>query len=115
MKYRKIPELDWLKDIAYEYTGLAEAKKVDDLYRYLLWSRRYQLVEPQDPLRKMYFGLMLKYCRRLYPGTTPYEQQEIRNAEKMFKAMKSVASIALVDERNPKLEQSISSKKRSLK
>ena len=97
--FKKVPELDWVKDLAESMEADGEensndvtvevARKMDTLYRYLLWMRRASLTSPQSPEHKVADGLCVKYHRRLYGiPMTDFEKKYVAEAEAGFKKMK---------------------------
>ena len=80
----KIPELDWLKDLAtaLKETGSPDAEKMELLYKYMLWSRRYAL-SPDEKVRRVCYGFVIKYHRPLWDmeNEHPTELNWIAEAE----------------------------------
>ncbi len=97
--FRKIPELDWLKELADDMEDDGEensndvtvetARKIDTAYRYLLWLRRANLATPQTDEHTVAMGLSTKYNRRLYGmPINDYEKRYIDEAEALFKKLR---------------------------
>lgn len=103
--FTKVPAIDWLKELAKGIEKLAaldvrepmvsdyiedvDAKKLMILYKYLLWSFRYQRSDPQSDEHKVALGLLTKYHRKLYDiPPSPFERTKlIPEAEALRKKM----------------------------
>jgi len=74
--YPPLPELDWLKDLSqgilnneiwigedYQYR---DGERLWNLYKYILWSRRYNLSERNSKERLVAYGFVVKYHGLVY-------------------------------------------------
>jgi hypothetical protein len=97
--FKKIPELGWLKELTdllgtteLELTSHLYRERMQDLYRYLIWSQRFRLTTMQTDEGRVANGMMTKYYRRLFPMTlsqsmTDYEKKFIAESEALRKKM----------------------------
>lgn len=97
--FKDIPELDWLKELTeqlgtteLELTSHQYKQRMQDLYRYLLWSQRYRLGNTGSPMGRVCNGMLTKYYRRLFPisqsqSMTDFENKFIAEAEVARKLM----------------------------
>lgn len=86
LKFPKVVGLEWFEP-AIEDAVEAIAEKLQYTYKYLLWSRRYQLVErgPSSPEGEVAYGMLLKYHRQMMGmDIPPHEQALIDKAEQML-------------------------------
>lgn len=96
--YPKVPELDWLRELV---DGVADdlilgqgdnADRLMDLYKYILWSRRYALTDPNSDEHLVAFGFVVKYHARVFEvPVTPEKQKSIDIAETQYKRLKREA------------------------
>jgi hypothetical protein len=65
--FQPVPEMDWLKDhlVALKSSNDPIANKLELLYKYIIWSRRYALGSDERHRRTAY-GLIIKYHRPLW-------------------------------------------------
>jgi len=89
--YPKVPELDWLKDLAVQAgeEGSADADKLWYAYKYLYWSMRYARTPATRPEHTVCVGFITKFHRLLYGiPITAAEQSQIDRAEAAYKGRK---------------------------
>jgi hypothetical protein len=95
-------ELDFLKKLADEKTHKGDLEKsrenydrvkplwnagvrLQNAYRYLLWSYRYAHVDGKSIEHQVCYGFVVKYHRRLYNlEYSPGEKQLVERAEKLY-------------------------------
>jgi hypothetical protein len=95
LKFDKIPELDWLKTHVEELVQMETefsvpnlVERMEALYKYLLWSRRYQLLHPQykrDEYDVAHSMLMLNHRIMMGMDIPDHEQALIDKAQTMLK------------------------------
>lgn len=87
LRFPKVPELDFLKEIAEDITNPFDGERILNIYRYLVWSRRYQLVHAMSPEHRVAYGFLLKYHRLMMNmDIPPHEQALIDEAREALAA-----------------------------
>lgn len=93
--FLKVPSLDWMReavqllrdgaplletaDQADECLGASD--RLDQVYRYLLWSHRYKVAEQDSDIAKVCLGMLTKYHRKVYGlPLSAFEQKMIKEA-----------------------------------
>lgn len=91
--YPAVPELKWLRDMADQFLGRLDiaheqGETMMNLYKYLLWSRRYQLIPSGFDRQgsQIAYGFLTKYHRLVYGlPVSRSEQEDIDRAHKQHK------------------------------
>lgn len=81
-------ELAWIKDLS-TYRNPETKRKVTWLYRYLLWSYRYNHTDPTSVEHRVCYAMIVKYHRKLYGLPYAYgEEALVKKHEAIFQEHK---------------------------
>lgn len=91
--YPPIPELDWLKELIegmwYVRKYSKQTIRLNNLYKYILWSRRYHLTDRKSREHLVAYGFVVKYHSLVYnTDLAPADIKSVEMAKIGYKHLK---------------------------